>query len=181
MITQPASVALHESKVRQFEPEPGQAATNPNDLRLFIYEWFTHFEHAATGDFYLRHLDNENMHVAFAGQAPLTSHGDFTRWYSNLLTQTLWNFHDVSAIEIKRTATCEFVISFIVDWYGEVRADSDQVAGWQSRTDSLLFHHRLRQTWTVTDRDRLLIEKLIVTGGDTPAPDDAARLVTRHA
>jgi hypothetical protein len=41
----------------------GRAATNSNDLRRFIYEWFTHFEHAATDEFYLRHLDDENMHL----------------------------------------------------------------------------------------------------------------------
>jgi hypothetical protein len=160
MITQPVSVAVYESQVKRFKPERGHAATNSN-------EWFTHFEHAATDDFYLRYLDEENMHVAFPRQSPLTSHIDFARWYSNLLTQTLWNFHDVSAVDIKRTATHEFLVSFVVDWYGEVKADSDQAAGWQSRTDSLLHHHRLRQTWTVKVRDRLLIEKPIVAGGDT--------------
>lgn len=170
MMRQPVSVAAYESHVKQFKPEHGHAVTNSNDLRRFIYEWFTHFEHAATVDFFLRHLDEENMHLAFPGQSPLTSHTDFTRWYSNLLAQTLWNFHDVSAIDITGTATHEFLISFIVDWYGEVRADSDQAAGWQSRSDSLLYHHTLRQTWTVTVRDRLLIEKLIVTGADTPSP-----------
>ena len=170
MIAESVSVAVYESQVKRFKPELGLAATNSNDLRLFIYEWFMHFEHAATDDFYLRHLDEENMHLAFPGQAPLTSHTDFTRWYSNLLTQTRWNFHDVSAIDIKPTAMREFLISFVVDWYGEVKADSDQAAAWQSRTDSLLYHHRLRQTWTVTVRGRLLIERLIVTGGDTPSP-----------
>ena len=168
MAAQPVSVALHESQVKQFEPENGLAATNSNDLRLFLYEWFTHFEHAAPDDFYLRHLDDANMHVTFPGQAPLTSHAEFARWYSNLRAQTLWNFHDVSAIDIKRTATHQFLMSFIVDWYGQVKADSDQIAGWQSRADSLLYHHRLRQTWTVTVRDRLLIEKLIVTGAEDP-------------
>jgi hypothetical protein len=165
MMTQPVSVSVasYESHVKQFKPQHGLAATNSNDLREFLYEWFTHFEHAAPSDFYLGYLDNENMHVAFPGQAPLTGHIDFARWYSNLLAQTLWNFHDLSAIDIRRTATRAFVISFIVDWYGEVKADSDQAAGWQSRTDSLFYHHRLRQTWTVTVRDRVLIEKLIVT------------------
>ena len=170
MITEPVSVALYESQVKRFKPEHGHAATNSNDLRLFIYEWFTHFEHAAIDDFYLGHLDEQNMHLAFPGQPPLTSHTDFARWYSDLLTQTLWNFHDVSTIDIKRTSTHEFLISFVVDWYGEVKADSDPAAGWQSRTDSLLYHHRLRQTWTVKVRDRLLIEKLIVTAEDTPSP-----------
>ena len=163
MITEPVSIAVYESQVKQFKPEHGLTVTNSNDLRRFIYEWFTQFEHAATDDFFLRHLDEENMQLAFPGQSPLTSHTDFTRWYSNLLAQTLWNFHDVSAIDITGTATHEFLISFIVDWYGEVKADSDQLAGWQSRADSFLYHHSLRHTWTVTVRDRLLIEKLIVT------------------
>lgn len=170
MITHPVSVAWYESQVRRFKPEHGGAATNSNDLRRFIYDWFTHFEHAATDEFYLRHLDDQNMHLAFPGQSPLTSHAGFVRWYRNLLTQTRWNFHDVSSLDITPTATHEFLISFIVDWYGEVKADSDQAAGWQSRPDSFLYHHRLRQTWTVTVQDRLLIEKLIVTGGDTPSP-----------
>ena len=170
MTTQLVSVESSESQVKQFKPEHGHATTNSNDLRLLLYEWFTHFEHAAPGAFYLKYLDDKDMHVTFPGQAPLTSHTDFGRWYSNLLAQTLWNFHDVSALDIKRTARHEFLVTFIVDWYGEVKADSDQAAGWQSRTDSLLYHHRLRQTWTVKVRDRLLIEKLIVTGGDTPSP-----------
>ena len=73
MNTQPASVASYESQVKQFKPEHGLAAANLNDLRLFLYEWFTHFEHAASSDFYLSHLDDKKMHVAFPGAAPLTT------------------------------------------------------------------------------------------------------------
>jgi hypothetical protein len=50
----------------------------------------------------------------------------------------------------------------VVDWYGEVRSDSDQLDGWQTRQDSFLYHHMLRQTWTVSDAGRLLIQRLIV-------------------
>lgn len=170
MTAQTISAASHESQAKQFKPAHGLAATNLNDLRLFLYEWFTHFEHATPADFYLSHLDDKNMHIAFPGMAPLTSHGDFTGWYENLLAQTVWNFHDVSAIQIKRTAPQQYLISFIVDWYGEVKPDSDQLAGWQSRNDSFFYHRRLRQTWTVKAGDRLLIEKLVVSGGDEPSP-----------
>jgi hypothetical protein len=167
---QPVSVASYESRVKQFKPEHGLTATNLNDLRLFLYEWFTHFEHAAPTDFYLSHLDDKKMYVAFPGLAPFTSHIDFAGWYDNLLAQTQWNFHDVSAIQIKQTTPQEYLISFVVDWYGEVRSESDQVAVWQSRSDSFLYHHTLRQTWTMKVGDRLLIEKLVATGGDTPSP-----------
>jgi hypothetical protein len=56
---------------------------------------------------------------------------------------------------------------------GEVKPDSEQLAGWQSRNDSYIYHHRVRQTWTVRAGDRLLIEKLVVTGADTPSPISA--------
>src|SRR5579859_4344215 len=148
MNSTPTSVALYEQQVEQFKPMHGLTGTNLNDLRLFLYEWFTHFEHAAAVDFYLSHLDDRKMHIAFPGLAPLISHADFVQWYDNLLAQTLWNFHALSMIQINRTAPQEYLISFLVDWYGEVRAESEQLATWQSRSDSCLYHHMLRQTWT---------------------------------
>jgi len=87
-----------------------------------------------------------------------------------LLAQTLWNFHDVSAIQIKQTAATQHLVTFVVNWYGEARADSDQLAGWQSRTDSCLYHHFIRQTWTITDEGRPVIQMLVAAGGDTPSP-----------
>ena len=170
MRTESISVSAYESQVKQVKPEQGLAAMNSNDVQLFVYEWFTHFEHAAGTGFYLSHLDDKNMSLTFPGMAPLTSHADFAKWYENMLAQTLWNFHDISALQIKRTAPQEFLISFILDWYGEVKAKSDQLAGWQSRSDSFLYHHKLRQTWTVKAGDRLVIQKLVVTSGDTPSP-----------
>jgi hypothetical protein len=170
MNTNPIPTAAYESQVKKFKPEHGLAAVNSNDLRRFIYEWFTHFEHASPVDFYLSHLDDKDMYVAFPGATPITDHDGFARWYGNLLAQTRWNFHDVSAIQIKQTAPQEYLVTFIVNWYGEVKADSDQLAGWQSRKDSNLYHYTLRQTWTVKAGDRIVIKKLAVTSGDTPSP-----------
>ena len=157
-------VAAYETHLKRFKPAQSLAETNPNDLRRFLYDWFVHFEHAAPVDFYLSHLDDKNMQLTFPGMAPLASHADFAAWYSNLLAQTLWNFHDVSALQITQPSAHEVLVSFVVDWYGEVRQGSEQLAGWQSRPDSHLYHHPLRQTWTVKVGDRLLIEKLVVTG-----------------
>jgi hypothetical protein len=170
MTAEPASVVDHEARVRRFKPEQGLAATNSNDLRRFLYEWFTHFEHAAPADFCLEHIAGENVDIRFPGSDPITDHAEFVRWYENLLTHTLWNFHDVSAIEIKQTAAQEHLVTFLVDWYGEVRADSDQLAGWQSRSDSCLYHHFIRQTWMITVADRPVIQTLVAAGGDTPSP-----------
>jgi hypothetical protein len=160
------SVVDYEAQVKRFKPEHGLAETNTNDLRRFIYEWFTHFEHAAPTDFYLDHLADQNLEVRFPGVDPITSHAGFAGWYENLLAQTLWNFHDVSAIQIEQIAARQYLVTFLVDWYGEVRADSDQVAGWQSRTDSCLYQYSIRQTWTVATGDRIVIEKLVAGGVD---------------
>jgi hypothetical protein len=169
MITDTESVVDYEMDVERFKPQSGLAATNTNDLRRFIYDWFTHFEHGAPTVFYLDHLDDEKLDVRF-GSELITSHEGFTRWYENLLAQTLWNFHDVSAIQIEQVATREYLVTFLVNWYGEVRADSDQLAGWQSRPDSYLYHHFIRQTWTMTVGDQVLIKKLVATDGNAPSP-----------
>jgi hypothetical protein len=170
MSAEPVSVADYDAQVRRFEPEHGLTATNSNDLRRFLYDWFTHFEHAAPTDFYLDHLDDANMEIRFPGSEPITSHAEFAAWYENLLAQTLWNFHDLSAIQIEPLRGLQYLVTFVVDWYGEVRADSDQLAGWQSRPDSCLYHYFIRQTWTVRADDRLVIQKLVAAGGDTPSP-----------
>ena len=170
MTVELASVVDYEAQVRRFEPEDGLGSTNSNDLRRFVYDWFTHFEHAARTDFYLDHLDDGNLDVRFPGLDPMTSHADFVRWYENLLAQTLWNFHDVSAIQIEPIAARQYLVTFVVDWYGEVRADSDQPAAWQSRPDSRLYHHFVRQTWTITVGDRPVIQSLVAAAGDSPSP-----------
>jgi hypothetical protein len=170
MTTPPISLAAYETDVKRFKPERARSAANPNDIRLFLYKWFTKFEHAAPIDFYLRHLEDRHMQVVFPGMEPLTSHAAFAGWYENLLAQTLWNFHDVSAIQIQQTGPAEYLVSFIVDWYGEVKPDSDQRTGWQSRSDTFLYHRTLRQTWTIEVGDRLHIVKLVVSAGDTPSP-----------
>ena len=169
-----ADVATYESHVKRFKPKDGLAAANSNDVRRFVYDWFTHFEHAAGPYFFLTHLEEQDMSLTFPGQT-LTSHADFVKWYENLLTQTLWNFHAISALEIERTGPHEFLVNFIVDWYGEVRSNSDQLTGWQSRSDSFLYHHKLRQAWTVKAGDRLTIQKLVVTAGAPSLPAQVMR------
>ena len=171
MPARPVSVVQHENQVKRFRPER-LAATNRNDVRRFVYDWFTHFEHASSVDFYLEHLADKDLSLTFPGMAPLTSHEQFAAWYENLLAQTRWNFHDLSAIQIQPSAPGRYSVTFIVDWYGEVKANSTQLAGWQSRSDSPLYHHRVRQTWTLTavSDERLVIEQLVVTSGDTPSP-----------
>ena len=170
MTTDTASAAEYETQVVQFKPEDGLVPPTTNDLRSFLYDWFAHFEHAAPADFYLGHLDDGHMEVRFPGSEPITTHQGFIGWYENLLAQTLWNFHDIQAIQIKKTEPQEYLVTFVVDWYGEVKADSDQLAGWQSRSDSFLYHHFIRQTWTLSVGGGLVIRKLVAAAGDTPSP-----------
>jgi hypothetical protein len=170
MTTDTASAAEYETEVTRFKPEDGLIPPTTNDLRSFLYDWFAHFEHAAPVDFYLNHLAGEDLDLRFPGMDPMTSHADFARWYENLMAQTLWNFHDISAVEIEQIGADQYLMSFVFHWYGEVRADSDQLAGWQSRSDSFLYHHFIRQTWTMTVHDRLVIRKLVAAAGETPSP-----------
>jgi hypothetical protein len=170
MIVEATSVVDYEAQVKRFKPKGGRAATNSNDLRRFLYDWFAHFEHRASADFYLHHLADEDLDLRFPGMDPMTSHADFARWYENLMAQTLWNFHDISAVQIEQVAAGQYLMSFVFHWYGEVRADSDQLAWYQTRPDSRLYHHFVRQTWTITAGDRPVIQTLVAAGGDSPSP-----------
>jgi hypothetical protein len=170
MIVEATSVVDYEAQVKRFKPKGGRAATNSNDLRRFLYDWFAHFEHAAPADFYLDRLAADGLDLRFPGTEPMTSHADFARWYENLMAQTLWNFHDISAVEIKQVAG-QYLMSFVFHWYGEVRADSEQLARFQSQPESRLYHHFIRQTWTInTVGDRPVIQKLVGESGDSPSP-----------
>jgi hypothetical protein len=170
MTTGTASLAEYEIQVLRFKPEHGLVPPTTNDLRSFLYDWFAHFEHTAPTDFYLSHLDDGDMDVQFPGSDPISSHAGFTGWYENLLAQTLWTSTNIHAIQIEKTTPQEYLVTFVVNWYGEVKADSDQLAGWQSRSDSFLFHDFIRQTWTMSVGDGLVIRKLVAAAGDTPSP-----------
>src|SRR5262245_29649811 len=52
MAAEPASVVDHEAQVKRFKPEQVWRGTNSNDLRRYIYEWFTH-RRVSTNDGYL--------------------------------------------------------------------------------------------------------------------------------
>lgn len=170
MSVQDTSIALFEQQASQFKPANAKISVNTNDIRRFVYDWFTHFEHIADVDYYLSHLDETTMQVAFPGQSPITTHAGFADWYTNLITHTLWNFHDLSQIQVSGATRQGYTVSFLVNWYGEVRADSEQAPGWRTNGESNIYRHHFRQTWTVKvvdgispyDDARFLIQQYIV-------------------
>ena len=167
---QDASVALFEQQASQFKPTNAKTSANTNDIRRFVYDWFTHFEHIADVNYYLSHLDEMMMQVVFPGQSPITTYAGFADWYTKLITHTLWNFHDLSQIQVSGTTKQGYTVSFLVDWYGEVRAESEQASGWRTNGESNIYHRHLRQTWMVKVVDeispyndaRFLIQQYIV-------------------
>src|SRR5579859_4328967 len=93
------STIVDETSVPYRRPMDPAHTLNANDVRRFVYEWFTHFEHLADVEYYVDHIDAAHMRISFPGMAPLTTHAAFAAWYTNLLAQTLWNFHDLAQIQ----------------------------------------------------------------------------------
>ena len=63
---------------------------NANDVRRFVYAWFTLFEHRAPAERLAAHLpDDGPLRLAFPGADPLLTKRQFIDWYRTPLANTL--------------------------------------------------------------------------------------------
>jgi hypothetical protein len=121
---------------------------NANDVARFVYTWFTLFEHRARPESLTAYLaDSEQLSLTFPGGEPLRTSQQFTDWYDELMANTTWNFHEVSALTIEPIAG-GYTVGFDVDWEGAVSDGSE----WPSNLGAGQFRFAMRQDWRVTVR-----------------------------
>jgi hypothetical protein len=121
-------------------------AVNANDLRRFVYTWFTLFEHRAPAERLAAHLAGDQpLSLAFPGAEPLRGVEQFTEWYKQLLTNTRWNFHELTRLTVDPADDSTWNVAFEVDWEGAVTEDS----GWPTNLPDRHFRFALRQRWQV--------------------------------
>lgn len=128
--------------------EPDTVNPNANDVARFVYTWFTLFEHRARAESLTAYLtDGEELSLSFPGGKPLQTGQQFTDWYEQLLANTTWNFHELSALTIQPTAG-GFTVGFDVDWHGAVSDGS----AWPSNLEGGRFRFAMHQDWHVAIR-----------------------------
>lgn len=124
-------------------------AVNANDLRRFVYTWFTFFEHRAPAERLAAHLDDDRpLSLAFPGAEPLRDVKGFTDWYEQLLANTRWNLHELTNLTVGPAEGGTYHVSFDIDWEGAVTADS----AWPTNLPDRHFRFALRQRWQVAVR-----------------------------
>ena len=127
---------------------------NSNDVRAFVYEWFAQFEHIAEAEYFLGHLDDRAMEIRFPEQT-LTCHGDFRRWYEDVVRHIPWDVHEIRDLEVSGDALHGFHVAFHVGWYGEktqaAEIDRQYADSWSG--EGTLIAQEFRQDWDVQVRD----------------------------
>ncbi|NMO57554.1 hypothetical protein HH310_41115 [Actinoplanes sp. TBRC 11911] len=130
-------------------PPRDAAAPNANDVRRFVYTWFTLFEHRAPAEQLAAYLAaGDHFVLTIPGAPPMRDIQQFTAWYEQMLANTRWNFHELSNLKVERAGDGAYDVSFDVDWQGAVTEDST----WPANLPAHRFRFPLRQWWRVMVR-----------------------------
>ena len=121
-------------------------AVNANDVRRFVYTWFTMFEHRAPAARLARNLAaDQPIRLWFPGTEPLLDAEQFAEWYGQLLANTVWVFHELANVTVRAEEDGTYQVGFDVDWQGGVTEDSS----WPTNLPGRRFRFALRQQWRV--------------------------------
>ncbi|HEU5353147.1 MAG TPA: hypothetical protein VFU65_01735 [Actinocrinis sp.] len=136
-------------------PPATTEAVNSNDVRRFVYAWFTMFEHRVPTERLTRHLaDDRPILLSFPDAEPLRDAGQFAAWYGQLLGNTAWNFHELTNVTVRAEEGGSYQVGFDVDWQGGVTEDSS----WPTNLPERRFRFALRQKWRVITRPGNVLE-----------------------
>lgn len=91
---------------RAVEPGPSAAARplGPNEVRAFVYEWFSLFDRNASVGEFLPHLAERGLWVQFP-ERTLRSKADFTDWYAGVLANIESATHELSSCDVEPNGT----------------------------------------------------------------------------
>ena len=119
---------------------------NTNDVRRFVYTWFTLFEHRAPAAHLAAHLTTKQpLSLTFPGTEPLREVQQFIDWYEQLLANTRWNFHELSHLTVDGADDGAYNVAVDIDWQGGVTEDS----AWPTNLPDRRFRFAVHQQWRV--------------------------------
>lgn len=117
---------------------------NPaNELRAFVYQWFSAFDRQAEEQFFLQHLAIQGLEMRYPGTT-LLSHADFQNWYQNIRNTIRSNIHDISGLRITPIEKNIFRVDLVV-WWRAMTYNEQPIS------------MRIRQSWKVLKQDNQFI------------------------
>ena len=99
-----------ETRVR---PEETAFVPNENDIKSFVYRWFSWLDHRVEGFLFLYHLNKEDLLMKLP-EATIHSHDDFKKWYQSFCENSQSNTHEVSNIKVKSLANGRYSVDLSV-------------------------------------------------------------------
>ncbi|MEV5962556.1 hypothetical protein AB0L70_12385 [Kribbella sp. NPDC051952] len=133
-----------EGRLSPALPPADIKTANANDVRRFVYTWFTLFEHRAQADQLTAYLTtNEPLSLAVGGAETMRDVQQFADWYEQLLANTLWNFHELSHLTVDLADEGHYDVAIDIDWQGAVTDESE----WPTNLPERMFRFEVRQVW----------------------------------
>jgi ankyrin repeat protein len=120
-----------------------------NDVKSFVYQWFSWFDHQADESNFLTHLANDELLIQFPETA-LHNHQEFRQWYAGIRKNIQSNSHGVGEVDVTKNDQGGFDVELQVHW--------------QARTyDGKELDMQIEQSWQLSvENGRLVIHRYIV-------------------
>lgn len=113
-----------------------------NDVRSFVYQWFSWFDRHAEESLFLAHLPDQGMLMRFPppDQPPLRSHADFQKWYRGIGETIRANTHEIDDLQVTTLDKDNYEVTLRV-WWRAVTQEAQPIV------------QHIRQTWEVARQD----------------------------
>lgn len=91
---------------------------NENDVRAFVYQWFSQFDRQADLGEFTRHLATTDLRIEFP-EMTITDAEGFKAWYDGIKKAIRRNTHDVTTLKVSRLGEALFGVDLQVRWQAE--------------------------------------------------------------
>lgn len=132
------SSALSAEVVTKHYDAVAKNTYSQNDVKAFVYEWFSGFDHQRGDEYFTKHLDPLHVQMEFP-DFPIHSVADFKRWYKGVKDSIRYNIHHLSELKVSGDEKNGYDVSLHVNWvadtYDKKHYDANIAQKWRVIVD----------------------------------------------
>ncbi|MEI6631321.1 MAG: hypothetical protein WCL25_01745 [bacterium] len=88
---------------------------NENDIKSFVYRWFSWMDHQVADFLFIYHLSKDDLVMKFP-EAVVHSHDDFKKWYQGVKDNIQSNVYEVGDIKVSQLPKERYKVDLSVRW-----------------------------------------------------------------
>jgi hypothetical protein len=108
------ALAVQKKEIVPIQSEPVYVP-NENDIKSFVYRWFSWLDHQVADFLLLYHVSKDNLVMKFP-ETVVRNHSDFKIWYQGLKDNIQSNNYEVSDIKITQLPKVRYKVELRVRW-----------------------------------------------------------------